>query len=56
MTSAGSANPGIRFVLKGIRRGTRRVVFVNSEGRRREVAQAVRVGRRRPRAIRPFVI
>ena len=43
MTSAVSANPVIRFALKGIRSGTLRVVFVNSEGRRWEVAQAVRV-------------
>ena len=43
MTSAVSANPVIRFALKGIRSGTLRVVFVNSEGCRWEVAQAVRV-------------
>jgi len=43
MTSAVSPNPVIRFPLKGIRSGTLRVVFVNSEGARWEVAQPVRV-------------
>ncbi len=43
MTSAVSANPVIRFPLRAARSGTLRVVFVNSEGRRWEVAQPLRI-------------
>lgn len=43
MTSAVSANPLIRFPLRATRSGTLRVVFVNSEGRRWEVSQPLRI-------------
>lgn len=43
MTSAVSPNPLIRFALRASRSGTLRVVFVNSEGRRWEVSQPVRL-------------
>ena len=43
LTSAVSPNPLIRFPLKAARSGTLRVVFVNSEGRRWEVSQPLRV-------------
>lgn len=43
MTSAISPNPLIRFPLKVARGGTLRVVFVNNEEQRWEVAEALRV-------------
>lgn len=43
MGSAISANPLIRFPVKISRAGTLRVVFVNSEGKRWETSQPVRV-------------
>jgi desulfoferrodoxin (superoxide reductase-like protein) len=43
MTAAVSANPLIRFPLRAARSGTLRIVFVNSEGRRWEVSQPLRV-------------
>jgi len=42
MTSAVSPNPVIRFALKAPARGTLRVSFTNSEGRRWETTQVIR--------------
>jgi len=44
LTSAITPNPLIKFPLRVTRPGTLRVVFVNSEGRRWEVAEAIQPG------------